>query len=228
MSSSNVRVITKTLKNTLKCEETILLTYEINYPCLIFDSSNTQINKINSFYKAKAIEYANYCENTLFNLAVQQYLFDKENDYPVRIFDVVQDFEVTLLADCIFSLYLDRYEYTGGAHGNTNRCSATWNLKCSQIISLSDLVACLPDCRTFIINEVQQQIEADPSFYFEDYPELIRKTFNSQSFYCTNEGIVVYYQKYDIAPYASGIRTFLIPYSDCVKNPELLCFWTIN
>ena len=48
---------------------------------------------------------------------------------------------------------------------------------------------------------------------FDDYPELLRSTFQAGNFYLTPEGIVIYYQQYDIAPYSSGITEFLLPFS---------------
>ncbi|WP_010296535.1 RsiV family protein [Clostridium senegalense] len=35
----------------------------------------------------------------------------------------------------------------------------------------------------------------------------------NQNFYLTNEGVVVFYDLYDIAPYVAGIREFKVPYN---------------
>ena len=48
--------------------------------------------------------------------------------------------------------------------------------------------------------------------YFDDYFHLVRENFKPNNFYLVDEGIVIYYDLYDIAPYAAGIRTFLIPF----------------
>ncbi len=70
---------------------------------------------------------------------------------------------------------------------------------------------------------MNKQIAKDPSGYFDNYPPLVAGTFNKNSFYCTDEGIVVYFQQYDIAPYSSGIPEFPLPYSGCVTNPSDTC-----
>lgn len=85
------------------------------------------------------------------------------------------------------------------------------------------LVRCPPDDKTYLLSEINTQIQTEPDFYFENAGELAEKTFRADRFYCTPEGIVIYYQQYDIAPYASGIPEFLIPYSACVLNPEQSC-----
>ena len=48
--------------------------------------------------------------------------------------------------------------------------------------------------------------------YFDDYQDLIKKNFNPQSFYLTPNGLVIYYQQYEVGPYAAGIIEFTIPY----------------
>jgi hypothetical protein len=53
-----------------------------------------------------------------------------------------------------------------------------------------------------------------PGIYFDDYKKLIVENFNPQSFIITPDSLDFYYQQYDIAPYASGIIVFSIPYED--------------
>jgi hypothetical protein len=129
-------------------------------------------------------------------------------------------FNVTYTNSGLISLYFDKYEYTGGAHGTTERDSQTYNLLKYSLVRLNQVITCPPDFKNYILGEVRRQIEQDKSVYFENYAELTAETFNPNNFYLTPQGVVVYYQQYDIAPYTSGIREFLIPYSDCVKAPS--------
>lgn len=210
-------------EDELKYNGVTLLTYRIEYPEFCSSCFIRCLAIVNRFYKDRALEFKRYCETELFGMAVAQYIGDMENNFPVRVFDAQQIFEVTCLCSCIISLYVDRYEYTGGAHGNTIRSSQTWKLQKCAIVWLRQLVCCPPDYITYILSEVQAQIEENPDIYFDNYEELIVETFNENSYYCTLEGIVVYYQQYDIAPYSSGIREFLIPYGWCVLDPVKMC-----
>lgn len=223
IKNDSISIKKMTIQNELKFNGVTLLTYKIEYP--EFRSSRFPIClfKVNRFYRSQALEYKRYCETKLFPMAVQQYKDAIENGFPVRVFEVMQVYEVTYSQACIISLYYDRYEYTGGAHGNTIRQSQTWQLKRCGLLKLDQLVRCPPNYRFYILSEVAKQISKEPEIYFEDYKELIVKTFNKDSFYCTQKGIVIYYQQYDIAPYSSGIREFLIPYGGCVLNPQRLC-----
>lgn len=223
METSFISVKKCTIENELKFNGVTLLSYKIEYPEFCSFYFQTCLPKVNKFYRNKALEYKRYCETELFCMAVEQYKDAIKNDFPVREFEALQVYEVTYLHSCIISIYYDRYEYTGGAHGNTIRKSETWQLQRCGLLRLERLVFCSPDYKTYILSEVESQIKKNPDIYFENYKELIAETFNINSFYCTPDGIVVYYQQYDIAPYSSGIREFLIPYSSCVINPKRLC-----
>lgn len=62
-----------------------------------------------------------------------------------------------------------------------------------------------------ILKQADKMMEENP-ILFEDYRQLIVKYFDPDSFNLTPKGISVYYQQYEIGPYASGIITFEIPY----------------
>ncbi|MPN50228.1 hypothetical protein SDC9_197854 [bioreactor metagenome] len=156
-------------------------------------------------------------------MAVRQFCADSHRQIPVRAYEARQVYQVTDLRACVLSLYFDRYLYTGGAHGSTVRTSQTWNLHGCRLLCLGRLAEGLPHDPSYLLGQIEAQIQADPQPYFDNYSELIGKTFHPDSFYSTPEGIVLYYQQYDIAPYASGIREFLIPYGGPITNPEALC-----
>lgn len=59
-------------------------------------------------------------------------------------------------------------------------------------MQLSDFYPHNPSYREEIQNQIQsgirRRLEQEPSTYFEDYPELLRNTFNAESFYLTPRG----------------------------------------
>lgn len=218
-----VTVNKRILQDTMKYNGVALLAYRIEYPEFSSVFYRKAAMKMNKFYRDKAYEYEKYYRNVLFNMDVEQYKYDMQNGYPVREFDAVVEFNVTYNEFCIISLYTDEYEYTGGAHGNTIRTSQTWNLQEQRTIKLSELFRIQLGYRIYIFKIIADEIKKDESIYFPDWEKLIVQTFNEESFYVTYEGIVIYYQQYDIAPYSSGIREFLIPYNINVINPKYLC-----
>jgi hypothetical protein len=223
MTEKRVYVEGSVLQDSMTYAGEVVLTYKIEYPKFQSFVYKQAIRIMNKYYETKAYTVQRYCRKDLYTMAVEQYKYDLENDFPIRVFDAVMDFKITYNEECIISLYSDKYEYTGGAHGNTVRTSQTWNMQTKKMIELAELFPCSFDYKLYIYRKIKEQIALDPSIYFEDYEKLVVETFNPENYYATPEGLIIYYQQYDIAPYASGIREFLIPYSHCVINPKNLC-----
>jgi hypothetical protein len=194
-----------------------VMSYTIKYPEFYSDRFQILAEKLNSFYRARAYMYEKKTIKNLYQQAMVEYEYSVANNFPIREFEVYEDFTVTYNQNCALSLYFDRYEYTGGAHGMTVRSSDTWNLQRSRKVELQDLFAEEQNYKEYVTAYINQQIAEDiasgDDMYFEDYAHLVVNNFKPNNFYLTEEGAVFYYQHYDIAPYAAGIRTFLIPYS---------------
>lgn len=218
-----VSINTIVISEEMKYDGVTVLNYRIEYP--EFGSSNYKksIKAINQFYKGEALALQNNFRTKLYQIAVEQYLDDIKNGFPVRVFEALQTFTATYNKACIISLYLDNYQYTGGAHGSTVRTSRTWNLKTGKTIKLRELYKCSGDYKSYIKKKIIEQIKENPDIYFENYEELVEQTFNVNNFYSTPQGVVVYFQQYDIAPYSSGIREFLLPYNKCIIDPVKKC-----
>lgn len=206
----------KVLQQDMYYKDNLILRYTIKYPKFLSETFETVTNKINAFYRTKAMMYVRSNVMNLYQMAMVEYEYSVKNNFPIRQFEAFTDFEVTYNQNCMISLYFDQYEYAGGAHGLTVRSSDTWNLIKSKRADLSEFFPLRSNYRESIINSIIQQIDhertQDEFLYFENYAELVREHFKANSFYLTQEGVVIYYQHYDIAPYASGIRTFTIPY----------------
>lgn len=211
------------ISEEMQYEGVTVLNYKIEYPEFIAGNYPKAIGEINLYYKDKALALQKTFRTKLYQMAVTQYLYDVKNGFPVIAYEALQTFEVTYNKACIISLYFDNYEFTGGAHGLTTRSSDTWNLQTRQILKLSELFECLFSYRSYIIKKIIAQIKKNPDIYFDNYAELVEQNFNPDSFYSTKDGLVIYFQQYDIAPYSSGIREFLLPYNKCVMDPVKKC-----
>ncbi|MHC1723586.1 MAG: DUF3298 and DUF4163 domain-containing protein [Aminipila sp.] len=223
MNGIYVTVKNCVIQDNMKYNDEMVLTYKIEYPQFSSMYYKKSLNTINRYYLNMAMEIQKYYIKELYKSAVEQYIYSKQNDFPIRVYEGLVQYQVTYNMACILSLYFDNYMYLGGAHGNTVRTSETWNLQTNNRIMLGELFECSLDYKTYILNQVIEEIKKDPSIYFEDYEKLALETLAVQNFYCISKGIVIYFQQYDIAPYSSGIREFLIPYTDCVVNPFKKC-----
>lgn len=211
-------VSTKTIQGTMYYRAIPVFTYQIDYPGFsIPDQADVEEN-VNQYYLFRAQETEHYSRTVLFPQAVESARYIQTNHPPFYSYEFQSIFQVTLNQGCITSLYTDQYEYMGGAHGSTYRLSDTWDLHNGVKLSLEHFFPADPDFPETIFKAVEMQIaerlKDSPSSYFNDYAALIRKHFHPENYYLKPEGIVLYYQQYEIAPYSTGIPTFTIPFQE--------------
>lgn len=183
----------------------------IFYPQFI--GHHPALETINKKYYLQALKKKDYCTHVLYPNAIQAFL-QGSKAFP---YEMIITITLTLQTNEIASFYQDEYLYTGGANGQTKRIGQTINTLTGEIKYLCDLFQDKKNYELCIKNNIIKQIKTsdDPSIYFKDYPSLIEETFNPHNFYLTSEGIVIFFELYDIAPHSTGIPTFLIPYSQC-------------
>lgn len=209
-------ITNKTLTDTLYYEDIPVLTYTIHYPYFTTNCDYIKAWRINNFYRLQAKQKENYIRTTLYQEAAEQAKYQKDNNYPFNNYEVLLNYQITYNDNCVTSLYTDYYTYLGGAHGTTERTSETWDFQTGIRLSLSDYFPDNPMFMESILSDISRQIaerlEKEPSTYFEDYPSLVQGNFNIEGFYVKPEGIIIYYQQYDIAPYSTGIPEFFFPF----------------
>lgn len=199
----------KIIQGELTYKGTVIVTYKIEYPQIF--PSYYPIQKFNHFNEQKAFELEQYAKETLFANSKEQYDYNVSHGYPVMVYELILQTNITYNQSPIISLYQDEYTFTGGAHGSTIRTSQNWNLAYQNQFTLSDIYPNDPNYILFILQEIVKQIpEKGADFYFDDYCCLVLETFNPQHFYLTPHSLVIYFQQYDIAPYSTGIPTFEI------------------
>ena len=199
----------RVLEKRLMYKGDVILKYKINYPYI------QNFERFNLYYYNKAIKLKEYSENKLFEESKKTNDYNKQNGYPIMVYEVILDYMITYNKFDIVSLYNDEYIYSGGAHGNTIRTSESWNIQDKQMLNLNDFLKKDPNyvskILTQINNQIKENIENGNNIYFEDYCCLTAQNFRVENFYLSKTGnIVIYYQQYDIGPYSSGIITFNI------------------
>ncbi|WP_129595816.1 DUF3298 and DUF4163 domain-containing protein [Anaerophilus nitritogenes] len=116
--------------------------------------------------------------------------------------------------DRVFSLVVQTYMYTGGAHGTPRTDCYNVDLKEYNAIQINDLFKENADYKKVINEEIKKQIKEQQSteerIYF-DGEEGFKSISDTQSFYIEDGNIVVCFSKYEIAPGASGEPEFKIP-----------------
>lgn len=194
-----------------------ILKYTCVSPVLSMLNPTPAAKRINDYYSQEAKSYTDYCEQILLPAALtgqQQPVTNSKNSPPGYQTD--WQYNVTYNQYPVISLYTDLYQYTGGAHGETHRSAVTWNTRLGVPIKLDEL---FPGNNIYqeyiknnIIKQIEQQRRKNNSAFFENYADLVNETFNPDQFYLTEDGLVLFFQQYEIAPYSTGIPVFVIPY----------------
>lgn len=224
MFSYYIQIEKQILEETLTVRDKEVLHYRITYPKFVSSAFRRSLAEINRFYQRKASEYRQHCRTVLYAQAAEQVLYDPEGQFPIVPYEAILDFCITYNDDCVLSLYFNRYEFTGGAHGNTVRFSDTWGLQSGRRLPVSAFIARTVYYKTYLIDRVleqmQQNVESGQATYFEPHQNNAIEAFRTKNYYLTPKGLVTYYQQYDIAPYSSGIQSFLLSYSRIVLKPR--------
>lgn len=211
------------LEDTLCCRGKPVLRYCIRYPQFRARRFREVFGFINRYYRLEALRQEIHCRKVLFADAVRLCREAAEQGWPEMLFEADTRFRVTYCGRCALSLYSDAYLYTGGAHGNTTRFSQTWDLCTGEISPMREFLTAEEGeafAREEILRQIQRQVnEGNEPGYFDEVEENLEQGFDPAQFYLTPAGMMVYFQQYALAPYSSGIREFLLPFSDGVKEP---------
>lgn len=214
MNCEPVTVEKVTLECTMRYNNEPVLTYKIEYPRFSHREHQNALDNINCWYQCQAAEMQNGFETQNYRDASEQYEYSLKNNFPFHAYEAMNVFKITYNQNCCISLYQDKYLFSGGAHGNTVRTSDTWNVMTGCRYTLYGNRQDTDSLRRSILDQINTQINAHimkgENWYFDDYSKLAADSFNPESYYVTPEGIVIYYQQYDIAPYSSGIQEFLV------------------
>ncbi|HWP96863.1 MAG TPA: DUF3298 and DUF4163 domain-containing protein [Syntrophomonadaceae bacterium] len=130
----------------------------------------------------------------------------------VTPYELVSTYEVHIQRSMFLSLTEDVYQFTGGAHGSTQRLPFNFDLDAGKELSLKELFPTGYDYQTPINQEIKKQIATHPQDFFQD-KNGFQGISAQQPYYVENGNLVVYFGQYAIAPYSSGIQEFKIPFT---------------
>lgn len=216
MYDSKAKIIPKVIKKSFTYNNTEVLKVNLKY-INIYLKNELACRKINMYFNNYINNLYNYISTSTLDDAVSGYKFATANNYPFFPYEVDLDYKITMNSNYILSMYFDKYEFTGGAHGNTIRFGTTWDLKNGNLLTLSEIFPNVNNLNEQLISQIILQanynMKKNPGIYFNNYKDLIKTNFNEANFYLTPNSVNIFYQQYDIAPYSTGIVVFSIPFN---------------
>ena len=133
------------------------------------------------------------------------------------------DFDVKKNSDNILSILIKYYKYAGGAHGYYENVAYNIDIRNGNFLTIDNLFKEGSDYKNIINEEIRNQIEELIKLDEQNKGVYEFKSIeDKQKFYIQDDNIVVYFDLYDIAPYAAGIPEFIINVNkiDHILKPE--------
>ncbi|HHW07549.1 MAG TPA: DUF3298 domain-containing protein [Clostridia bacterium] len=155
--------------------------------------------------------------------ALVQHLITQQGYYQdPRTVSVTGNFEIKTNERGVLSLSLINYAYREhAAHGMTIIKSLNFDIYTGKEHYLGELFKPDSDYLTRLDAIVQQQIKARDIPVIDEFPGVAP----NQDFYIADKALVIYYQLYDLAPYAYGFPQFPISVyelQDIIEEDSLL------
>lgn len=183
-----------------EASETDTLKLTIQYPELK-GLDNTEVQgKLNSLFARLAAEAKDRAYE------VEKYIGQDEISRHIKA-EAYFNYQVKYNNNGMLSIVFMDYVYSGGAHGGTVQSSYTFDLKTGTEYQLKDLFPEGYDYVSLISNEVKRQLaEMEMTVLLAPF-DSIRA---DHDFYLFGNSIIVYFQQYEILPYAYGIPEFSV------------------
>lgn len=135
------------------------------------------------------------------------------NENDVLDYSYYGTFEVAFFKKDILIISMTGYYYPlGAAHGLSSKITPVINLDSGEFYSLEDLFKPGSDWKGRLNLIIQRMINEDPQYDYV-YKDGFKGINEGQNFYFDEDNLYIYFQPYDIGPYAAGFITFKIPFS---------------
>ena len=177
-------------------------------------------------YNHAAIKNAESLLEELSEGAQEDYEFEKENGGTFNAYTSESRITVTRADAKILSYRRDTYEYTGGAHPISGSNGFTFDSQTGEELLLSEVVDDLDGLYETLIEKLEAFSEENGgNVLFEEYADTVKSAVYSTVIEGTDTlaelqwtlgetGMTVYFNPYDVAPYAAGQITIELPYED--------------
>ena len=124
------------------------------------------------------------------------------------------DYEITYFKKSLLVIEITGYDYPFcAAHGMPIKKYAHINLKSGRLYQLTDLFKLDSPYVKMISDLIEDQIKSNDEYSYL-FPGEYHGIKDNQPFYINEAGLNIYFQPYEIAPYAAGFPTFSIPFHD--------------
>lgn len=134
-----------------------------------------------------------------------------------------RDILVTRSDETVLSMAVMENSYLGGAHPFGMTTGKTYDTQTGEELSLKDVAADYDGIYEYVKRALEDNY--DQSMFFEDYQDTLQKMFYDETgdygtiqWTISQTGLTIYFNQYDLAPYAAGSQQVDISFKD---QPQL-------
>lgn len=149
--------------------------------------------------------------------SIVKHLIKQSDYYENPQTEITLKYKVRTNTKDVLSISIEIYWFAGGAHGMTVIKSVTFDVNTGKIYRLKDLFIQNADYVSRLSSIVKRQIKEKDMPIIVDFEHINP----DQDYYIENGTLVLYFQLYELTPYAYGFPKFPIPtreISDILKK----------
>ncbi|MEY8389192.1 RsiV family protein [Oscillospiraceae bacterium 38-13] len=173
--------------------------------------------RVRRFYQLQCRAFLRYCERALLPQAAAEYWTALSASRPLPAFRAELRYRVTYNEGGLWSLYTQSRESTGAGPALLTRRGDTWDLATGYPVPLKDFFPSGTAWKKRLLARAEEEFRrrerAGAGRWREDWRRELRRRFNPQNFYLTEEGLACFWPMYAIAPAPEGVPVFLLPYA---------------
>lgn len=184
-----------------------LMSFTIDMPKATENSNEEFSETINAYYKKESNKLAFFID-------------EYEDEVQAKSEEQGEMFTKYLLTAESYVTYEDeelvsivRYveTFTGGAQIHPTMYSEVFRVSDGALMLMNDVFN-IEKNKSAILEYIIKNYVDDT--YYSNANELVYDLFDANNYFITEEGVYIYYQKYDIAPGMTDLPVFFVPYSE--------------
>lgn len=194
--------------------DSVAMTYPVAHGGAVADSINNAV--LSTLESGFCGENRDEYEGMSLSDAVNSFLAGKQADTVIAHmpYQIISEGDYCE-KDGIYSVYLQAYYYTGGAHGITIGSYLNFDMKNGKRLSMDEIVTDKDKLvelnRVAFVKYLDSRDSKEDSLYLFIEPEQLPLP---QNIGFDEEGLVMLYNQYEIAAYVFGQSKYVIPYSE--------------
>lgn len=201
------------------CQEdsTRCAVFKAQYPS--YDSAESTIrDKINQSILSNLLKTISDTEGVVPNSLqeIAQEFFQDYEEFAVGGFAMPWELQcyskILYSSNNLFIVAMDSYRFMGGAHPNSYRSIFNFDLQNGTLLQIEDIILDIEGFRAAAERQFREDQGLEETVSFQEAGFFMEEFKASTEFALTEYGLLLYYNTYEIAPYAAGATEIMIPY----------------